>query len=459
VHPYNPSYKPKKNVPVVKAVTAYDLPSGKTIILCLNQALYFGKELNNTLLNPNQMRVNGVIVDECPISLSYDGRSTHSLHFPDDDIRIPFEMHGCISYFPTQLLTKNEIKKCHWIELTSDVPWDPYADEFADKELKARQGYVNALQSHKEDIFSHHMLQEISPVFDNQRVIDALSINSVSANKQKPELSAEDLAYKWGIGLKLPEQTLQVTTHKFIWSNVNPMEWRYRTSQQQLRYHQLGGPHGRFYSDTMFAQSKSTNGNTCGQILVNKIGFYHFTPMQRESEAHNVLIKFIQHVGIPSELHTDGSKVQTKGEWLKTVKKYHIKSTETEPHAPWQNRAEAAIRELKQHTSRLMRTNNSPKRLWDYCCLLVARIRNLIPNNYYLANGRTPHEILTGDTPNISEYTAFSWYQPVWYLDTASYPQEKKKIGRWLEVSHRVGQAMCFWVLTNNGNAISRTSV
>jgi hypothetical protein len=28
------------------------------------------------------------------------------------------------------------------------------------------------------------------------------------------------------------------------------------------------------------------------------------------------------------------------------------------------------------------------------------------------------------------EYCAFTWYEPVWYLDVASYPQEKKKLGR-----------------------------
>jgi hypothetical protein len=68
-------------------------------------------------------------------------------------------------------------------------------------------------------------------------------------------------------------------------------------------------------------------------------------------------------------------------------------------------------------------------------------------------------EILTGDTPDISEYMAFQWYQPVWYLDGASFPNDKKKLGRWLGVSHRVGQAMCFWVLTDNVTVISRTSV
>ena len=179
----------------------------------------------------------------------------------------------------------------------------------------------------------------------------------------------------------------------------------------------------------MFSSMKSTNGHTCGQIFVNNIGFYHFTPMNKESEASNALVEFIQHVGIPSKIHTDGSKLQSKGNWAKLIKSYHIKHSFTEPHTPWQNRAEGAIKELKRHTARLMRVTNSPKRLWGYCCLLVTRLRNMTPNNYYLAKGQTPHEIVTGDTPDISEYCAFTWYEPVWYLDVASHPQEKKKLG------------------------------
>jgi hypothetical protein len=106
-----------------------------------------------------------------------------------------------------------------------------------------------------------------------------------------------------------------------------------------------------------------------------------------------------------------------------------------------------------------MRKTNAPLSLWDYCCSLVARIKNLTANNYYAAQGRTPMEILIGDTPDISEYMAFHWYQPIWYIDGASFPDDKKKIGRWLGVSHRVGQAMCFWILTENATVISRTSV
>lgn len=70
VTPYNKKYEPKTNVPVVKAATVYtESHTGTTYILVMNQALYF-PDLDHCLLNPNQMRSNGVIVDDCPKHLS-----------------------------------------------------------------------------------------------------------------------------------------------------------------------------------------------------------------------------------------------------------------------------------------------------------------------------------------------------------------------------------------------------
>jgi hypothetical protein len=102
VHPYHPKYKPTQNIPVVKGVTAYDdEKTGKTYILCVNQGLYFGNDMKHSLLNQNQMRSNGVIVDDCPVHLSPDNSSTHSIYFPDEDIRILLQLNGCMSHFVT----------------------------------------------------------------------------------------------------------------------------------------------------------------------------------------------------------------------------------------------------------------------------------------------------------------------------------------------------------------------
>jgi len=88
---------------------------------------------------PNQLRSHGVIVVDIPIHLAMNGNSTHSLYFLTEDVRLPLEMHGCISYLPTRLPSQEEIVNCTWLELTSDMEWDPYATEFKQQEDLSRE--------------------------------------------------------------------------------------------------------------------------------------------------------------------------------------------------------------------------------------------------------------------------------------------------------------------------------
>jgi hypothetical protein len=51
-----------KDIPIVKAAVAYDNPqTGETVIVIINQALYFSSHLSHMLLNANQMRAYGII--------------------------------------------------------------------------------------------------------------------------------------------------------------------------------------------------------------------------------------------------------------------------------------------------------------------------------------------------------------------------------------------------------------
>jgi len=87
------------------------------------------------LLNPNQMRVNGVVVDDCPKHLaSPDKPSMHSIYFPDHDVRIPLELGGVISKFITRVPTNDELEDCQWLYLTGSQEWDPYSPSFAENE-------------------------------------------------------------------------------------------------------------------------------------------------------------------------------------------------------------------------------------------------------------------------------------------------------------------------------------
>jgi hypothetical protein len=60
------------DVPIINAATAYDALTGQTNILVLSQALYLGNVIEYSLLCPNQMRYNSVIIDDVPRHLAPD---------------------------------------------------------------------------------------------------------------------------------------------------------------------------------------------------------------------------------------------------------------------------------------------------------------------------------------------------------------------------------------------------
>jgi len=279
---------------------------------------------------------------------------------------------------------------------------------------------------------------------------------TVKLDKKNLFIQEQTLASNWGIGLTDASNTLKATTQSFIRNALHPIERRYRTKNVTLKYNQLKC---RFYSDTFFSSVKSSLQNTCGQLFVTDFGYSKFTPMHSRSEAGFALKELIQDVGIPKDLHTDGAKELTMGTWKKVCQDAGIKTTQTEKNPPWQNRTEVEIRELKRHARRLMSRSRPPLQLWDFCCQYTVELRNRIARPLPQLHGRTPYEVLTGNTPDISEFLEFSWFQPVWHYEPSAFPEQNRYIARWIGVPHRVGQAMCFWILPISGTPIARTTV
>jgi hypothetical protein len=100
VNGFHDDMTPIKNVPVATCATAYDhVGLQETIILVFHETLYVGPAMEHSLLNPNQIQANGLIVDTCP--RQYDKSSLHAIVHTKEDITMPLAMYGCISYLPT----------------------------------------------------------------------------------------------------------------------------------------------------------------------------------------------------------------------------------------------------------------------------------------------------------------------------------------------------------------------
>jgi hypothetical protein len=75
---------------------------------------------------------------------------------------------------------------------------------------------------------------------------------------------------------------------------------------------------------------------------------------------------------------------------------------------------------------------------------------------------RSGYEEVTGNTPDISEWLDFEFYDLVWWIDRPNKPdvtEERRRLARRLGVSHRVGSDMCYWLITDSGQIVSKTSV
>ena len=145
-------------------------------------------------------------------------------------------------------------------------------------------------------------------------------------------------------------------------------------------------------------------------------------------------------------------------EFQQQVHKFHIQMHYAENGRKNQNhRAEQEIGILKTRWKNRMAAKGVPSRLWDYGLVYESEILSRISR---APNERSDIEQITGETPDISEWLDFSFYDLVWYHmasnDTSTDPRQ---LGQWLGISHRIGSALCYWVLTKSRKVIPSTTV
>jgi hypothetical protein len=294
VTPYHPKYKSMQDVPIVQAATAYTDPdSGETYMLIVNQALYIGDDLPATLINPNQLRSHGIIVDDCPKHLAPDpAKATHSIFVPQHNLSIPLQMKGVLSCFPTRYPTTQELESCIWVEMTSDKEWDPHSEEFAEQEGMVEEE-VNTITPDRNICNVHTVHDDLAgDLYKNIiRNVHVSATNSTPRNHS--DTLRDKVSRTFGVGLETAERTLMATTQLALRTSIHPIHKRYRTEVAQLRYPRLGGQHGRFHTDTFFASAPSLGRCTMGQMFTNDVHFTKFYPMRLKSEAPDALVNFM----------------------------------------------------------------------------------------------------------------------------------------------------------------------
>ena len=322
-------------------------------------------------------------------------------------------------------------------------------------------------------------LNDISCVYNDRELCDRLisSINiatahredvddwsatrrafSIISNERHSAVTPEELARKWNIGLQTAKETVRVTTQKGIRTAMHPMTRRVRVDHLHLHRPRL---RGTWYVDTLLSKVKSKLGNTCANVYTQG-KFTRVVPMTSRKDAGKSLVDFTDDVGIPERLITDGATEFTgrHTEFVKEARRMRIMLHTTEQGRKNQNHAaEREIGFLAKRWKLRMAKKRVPKRLWDYGLVYESELLSRMAR---ASDRRTGYEEVTGQTPDISEWLDFEFYDLVWWLDRPTKPNitdETRRLARWLGVSHRVGSDLSYWLITASGKIISKTSV
>jgi len=210
----------------------------------------------------------------------------------------------------------------------------------------------------------------------------------------------------------------------------------------------------------MFSKVPSLHNHKGASVFTNGLGYDAVYPWKSKSEHPVALSHFIHDVGIPQTIVSDGAPELTSGDTRTLCNNYRIQQKVTVPYSPWQNLAEASIRQVKQTTRKTLRRTGAPLRTWSYCAQWVTWIRRFTASDHPSLNGRTPYEHVTGSTPDISPIALFDFWQPVYYyMPVAEFPYEKKLIGRWLGKADNSTDDMANIVLAQSGQTLIRKDV
>jgi len=222
-----------KDVPVAACATIDYLLVG-------NEGLFFGSSMKRSLLNPNQLRMNGTRVINDPTVKSGFGIHT-------DQLYIPFRTHGTTVYFTSQAPSQKEIEdmQLQHIVLTSDKCWDPQTiqmrpqgsnellveldDEFAVRNVSLLATSDRPIE--KQELISDSGMEHLTSVSPclvpnelDRRMVAAVhtteknilyaesAVAATMTDKRHSEITPTEVAKKFNIGLETAQRTLTMTT-------------------------------------------------------------------------------------------------------------------------------------------------------------------------------------------------------------------------------------------------------
>ena len=395
----------REDLVIGSGVTLATLENGKHVILRFNESLINNKE-GKSIIGVNQVRHYQHEINER--AKIYGG--LQNIVTLDEDV-IPLVFHQSMTWLNISYPTDEDLTKYPIIEMTSDVPWDP----------------------------SQSGERPIAPM----------------TKKKPPDLQQFRRCLGWKPE-KVIKKTIEGTTQYASSTMRIPMRQRFKARNRSLFVRRL---RETVATDTFFSSETGLYGEQCAQLYVGKTSkLTEVFGMTTKSQMPETLQDFIRKWGAPDALLSDNAQEQTSRTVKRILREYGIMAMYTEPHHPNQNPAERRIQDVKKMSNVIMDRTDSPADLWYLSVEYSAYLLNHLANE--TLDWKTPIEVATGETPDISNLLQFHWYQKVYYYDPkSSYPGPKEKLGHFVGIAENVGDTLTYKILTSDTREVIHRSV
>ena len=155
-------------------------------------------------------------------------------------------------------------------------------------------------------------------------------------------------------------------------------------------------------------------------------------------------------IGIPARMCADcaGEYISSK-EFLAELKEYLIRINYSEPHHQHQNLAEGIVKAVKELVEKIISLSGAPENRWCYAVEPAEFLLNL--RALEQLGWKNAVQYTLGETWDLSPAYQFSFWQKVSYTNpNVSFPKGKHHPGRWVGISHNVGDLLTYKVEKDN---------
>jgi hypothetical protein len=377
-------------IPIASVGTLWVNPeNGCSYILVIHEALYFGDDLDHSLINPNQIRLHlGNVVQDNPLNKAPMGIQIEQVMF------IPFKTSGVTIYWESTKPSKDDLEKYNWLELTENKPWIPSMIQLSHGsvddngyDMSDRDVFEMSLQRCDDDYESDYVLEK--HFGSNERLIcqrmicSVRSTSAVRSNDRHSKHTPEHIARVFDITEDKARDMLSKTTQQTIRMGVIPITRRYRSFNIDPNEFRLAG---QWVIDYLEASVKSIRQHIGAFVITNGRFVYVLpTPKQTDEYATKALTMFSAEVGIPTEiksdLHLSFTGKHTQFQQFLRSKHITMYNSESGRHGHTY-KVDTEIRELRRRSRKKMISKNVPRRLW---CLMLewqSRMMQFIPRGY-----------------------------------------------------------------------------